>query len=213
MLDISANNAGDAWLKLCSFIMNKGSSIKDGNKYLKELLNVFIEIQNPTEIDSVLSSYADPKIIKWMREDNFGGTKAVLDWGYCYGMRFRNFNGFNQINYLAEKLKKNPEAKSAIISTMMPDVDSHGHVPCIAAVDFKIRNDQINTIAFFRSQDVGKKIYADVLSLGDIMDELSRSVGVKRGKLYTFIASAHIYEDDFKNVEEILKKNAEAIKK
>lgn len=204
MNSVIAKTSGDAWIKLCKLVMSDGGHVMDGKKKLNELLNVFLEVEKPIE-DEITNKYADQKMIKWMRNDNFGGTKPVLDWGYCYGTRLRNFNGFDQISYVVEKLKNNPDSKSATVSTIIPDQDAYGHVPCIVTLDFKIRSNKLNMVAFFRSQDVGKKVHADILSLGDILREISDRIGVSSGKLFILIASAHIYGEDFISVNKLLK--------
>ena len=96
-----------------------------------------------------------------------------------------------------EKLVNNPEAKSATIALMNPEEDYEGHMPCIISLDFKIRNEQLDITGFFRSQDIGKKIYADILALNAILTEVSEKIKVKSGDVKIFISSAHIYEQDY----------------
>ena len=136
--------------------------------------------------------------------ENFYGSKSVLNWGYCYGLRLRNYLGINQIDKVVEKLNRKPESKSATIVIMDPKVDFNGHMPCIVTLDFKIREGKLLATAFFRSQDVGKKMYADILSLGKIQKEVGEKTRTKPGKLKIFISSAHIYETEFNKVKELL---------
>ena len=80
---------------------------------------------------------------------------------------------------------------------MNPSIDYRGHMPCIVALDFKIRNDKLLITGFFRSQDIGKKIYADILALGKIQSEVASALSTTTGEIKIFISSAHIYEQDF----------------
>jgi thymidylate synthase len=80
---------------------------------------------------------------------------------------------------------------------MNPEEDYEGHMPCIISLDFKIRNEQLDITGFFRSQDIGKKIYADILALNAILTEVSEKIKVKSGDVKIFISSAHIYEQDY----------------
>lgn len=144
-------------------------------------------------------------MVKWMVEDNFGGTKPVLDWGYCYGLRMDSFrNEVNQIEKIVRKLKTNPESKSATISLMDPQLDFDNHMPCIMSLDFKIRKDALSVVGFFRSQDIGKKFYADILSLGSIQKQVAQELSIQRGQIKIFISSAHIYEQDFDKVSSLI---------
>jgi thymidylate synthase len=65
----------------------------------------------------------------------------------------------------------------------------------------KIRGGVLHVTAFFRSQDVGKKLYADILALGAIQKSIADQAGVRSGPVKLFITSAHIYEADFAKVQ------------
>lgn len=144
-------------------------------------------------------------MIDWMVNKNFGGSEPILDWGYCYGTRFSNFKGVNQIEKIVTKLRKNPESKSATISLIDPSTDFDGHMPCIVALDFKIRDSKLYVTGFFRSQDVGKKLYADIIALGTIQKKISELLSIKKGSVKIFISSAHIYEADFEKINRFIK--------
>jgi len=202
MRHITARSAGEAWMKASRAVYSGGRLIKDGEQTLKELLNVFLYVEHPLEHDRVLEAYADPAMIKWM-QDNFLTQKPVLNWGYSYGQRFFNYEGIDQITNVIEKLKKNPESKSATVSLMNPKGDG-SHMPCIVAIDFKIRDGRLITTTFFRSQDVGKKIYADIICIGEIAKRVADAVGVNHGPLCILIASLHAYEADWNRVEDLL---------
>jgi thymidylate synthase len=199
---IAAKTPGEAWKKAALEVFKVGSPIKDGDVNLKELLNIFLSIENPLGTDAIMDRYADAKMIEWMR-NNFLSNNPVDSWGYSYGQRFTDFGGINQIQDVIQKLKKNPESKSATITLMNPEGDKH-HMPCIVALDFKIRNKQLMLTAFFRSQDVGKKIYADIICLGEIEKEIADSIGVAMGPLNILIVSLHAYEADFEKIADLI---------
>lgn len=194
---IEAQTIGEAWKQAYITVAEKGHSVKDGSVNLQELLDVFIVVKDVDDEDPILNEFADKELIKWMVEDNFGGNEPVLNWGYSYGMRFRDFRGVDQIKKIIEKLKRNPESKSATIGLMDPTTDYEGHMPCIVALDFKLRNSELHITGYFRSQDIGKKVYADFLALRKIQTEIAYSVGASLGDVKILISSAHIYEQDF----------------
>jgi thymidylate synthase len=202
MKQIIAKTAGNAWMQALKEVYTNGQAIKDGNENLKELLNVFLCIDSPIENDSVLQIYADPKMIEWMR-NNFLKMDPVLNWGYSYGQRFFDYDGIDQVAKVIDKLKKNPESKSATVTLMNPKGDQL-HMPCIVSIDFKIRDGQLITTAFFRSQDVGKKMYADIICIGEISKKIADTVGVGAGRLHILIASLHAYETDWKMIEKMI---------
>ncbi len=205
MKHIVAKNTGEAWIKASQEVMLNGLPVKDGEVNLKESLHVFLTIEDQISKDAITEKYADPTMIDWMRR-NFFDFEPVLDWGYSYGQRFFNYDGINQIKNVIKKLKKNPESKSATISLMNPDGDKH-HMPCIVAIDFKIRDNKLITTAFFRSQDVGKKIYADILCIGEIGQMIASQLDLHLGELHIHIVSLHVYEPDWDRVNKMIYQN------
>jgi thymidylate synthase len=204
MKTLKARTVGELWIKAIKEVYNNGEMIKDGEQNLKELLSVLVSVEKPTVIDDKIKKYGDMNMVNWMN-DNFLSLKEVDNWGYSYGQRIYNFGGYyDQFKKTAEKLTKNLNTKSATISFMYPGHDDK-HMPCIVAIDFKIRNEKLNGNAFFRSQDVGKKFYADIICMGEIIRRLAETINMPVGKLDVFIASLHIYENDFGRVLDIIK--------
>jgi thymidylate synthase len=204
MLTIYSKTVGQAWLTAVNTVIQEGSYLDQTDVHVSEVLDLFIEIEDAYSQDAIVKEYADQKMISWMVDENFGGTSPVLNWGYCYGTRLRDFNGINQISEVIEKLKSDPETRSATISLVKPEDDFKGHMPCITTLDVKIRKDVLHVTGFFRSQDIGKKLYADILALGSIQKMIAEQVGVKSGHVKIFITSAHIYEADFEDVKTFL---------
>jgi len=202
MILIHEKTAGLVWHRAVQKINNKGRVIFDENKKLKELLNVVIVVDDPTKEDRIIKRHGDKKMIRWMI-NNFTKNKPIEKWGYSYGQRINNFNGVNQLEEIIQKLRKRPHLKSSTITLMNPNEDDY-HTPCICVIDFKIRKDKLLTNAFFRSQDAGKKIYADILSIGLISKNLARKLNVKIGKLTILVASLHFYYEDNDKLRSIL---------
>lgn len=200
--EIKAESIGEAWKLLLLNILEKGQDTKDGDQIIRELCNVVVSlVPDVAMTDTIFEEFYDKKWIMFMRE-NFFGMEPINDWGYSYGQRFFDYEGTDQIKNVVEKLKKNSLAKSATISLAYPPGDKK-HMPCIYCVDFKIRNGMLNMTSYFRSQDAGKKFCADVVCLKEIQNIVSRDVGIKTGCFYLVCSSMHIYEPEFKKVEDI----------
>jgi len=202
MKSIETNTIGDAWVESIKTVLDLGKTVHDGDTKLKEFINLAIKINHPEKEDDILKKYADEKMIEFMIS-NFLEKEPVLNWGYSYGQRIYDFSGINQFKKIANKLKKNPESKSATISLMNPPEDQK-HVPCITVLDFKIRDGHLLATAFFRSQDIGKKFYADAICIGKIGKMISEKINNVPVKLLFVISSAHIYEPDIEKVKKIV---------
>ncbi len=199
MKQITSNSPGLAWKKLIKEVIKNGNHAKDGNINLLECLNILITIKNPTHTDSVIRKHSEEKMLNWMK-NNFLTLEPVENWGYSYGQRILNYQGINQFNEIVKKFKKNIQTKSATVTLSYPPGDMH-HSPCVNIIDFKFRNNRLNATVFMRSQDAGKKTYADIICLGIIQKNLAEELQVELGELTIHIASLHIYETDLNDLE------------
>ena len=200
---ISAKSAGEAWLKVVRLVYESGGQVRDGSELLNEVLNVVVEVENAQTMDNTIERFSDRDMITWMKS-NFFVQEEIPEFGFSYAQRLRNYHNVDQIKGVIDRLRRNPEAKSATISLLMPGADSK-HVPCITTLDFKQRGRKLHLIAFVRSQDVARKLHADILVLGEIQKEVASSLGVEAGSVILHVASAHIYHKDLPFVERILK--------
>lgn len=204
---IKEKTIGKAWIKAAELVIREGYDFYDGDVKIKEILDLFIDIENPFVIDEIIKKYGDQYIIEQL--------KTVLldtkpgDWGWSYGQRLFGFGQakINQIEFIINKLKQKPETKSATITCLFPqeDFQKGAHIPCITLLDFKLRDNRLNMTVCLRSQDIGKKIYGDALALGKLMENVAKKLNVSTGVLKLFIMSGHIYENDFNRIEEIIK--------
>lgn len=199
MHTVHSDTIGQAWLSAIKTVIEYGSHVDNTT----ELIDLFIEVNRFPADDQILKQHADPDMTDWMITKNFEGRKPVLNWGYSYGMRFHDFNGIDQIETIVNKLASDPSSRSATISLVMPESDHAGHMPCITTLDFKLREGILYVAGFFRSQDVGKKLYADILAIHSIQKSIANKIKVDTGHVKVFITSAHIYDVDLEKVKTI----------
>jgi thymidylate synthase len=205
MKEFRAKTIGEAWLQSARHVFENGNAMKDEDKDIKELLHFVLVIEQPKQKDAIIAKHGSKEMIEWMMS-NFLDDKTVseLKNGLSYGHRLFNYNGKDQIKWVVEVLKKKPEAKSATIPMLMPNTDT-GYIPCVSMLDFKIRNGKLMLAAMCRSLDFGKKAYANMLALNKVQQMVSEQIHVRAGELVMYVVSAHIYAEDYKQMEEILK--------
>lgn len=199
---VEADTPGDAWRAQMALVLERGRTVRDGDVELREVLNVLCVVERPTERDPIVERFGDPEMIAFMQR-NFNETEVIPSFGYSYGQRMRDYDGVNQLERVVELLRQKPDSKSATITLGRPGHDDRHH-PCINVLDFKLRDGQLQLACFFRSQDAGSKLYADILALGDLLHDVARRVGCPPGRLLIFVVSSHIYETDESRVREIL---------
>jgi thymidylate synthase len=102
-----------------------------------------VSVNDPITIDDEIKKYADNNMITWIH-DNFLSLKGVKNEDIamvkeCMILMVK----YDQFENIAKKLLKNPESRSTAIFFMYLGHDGK-HMPCIVALDFKIRNNKIN---------------------------------------------------------------------
>ena len=163
---VSGKTAGEAWLKVVKLVYESDGQVTDGSELLNEVLNVVVEVEDAQVIDDTIERFSDRDMISWMKS-NFLVQEEIPEFGFSYAQRLRDYQHVDQIKGVIDRIRRNPEAKSATISLLMPGADIR-HVPCIPTLDFKQRSGKLHLIAFVRSQDVARKLHADILALARV---------------------------------------------
>lgn len=115
----------------------------------------------------------------------------------AYGHRIFDQFGFNQLEYVAKALQKDPNSRQAVIHikdpqdyTKYPTKD----VPCTVCLQFFVRDGKLHMTTYMRSNDVWTGFPYDVFSFTCIQIFLAFSLGVDIGT-YTHVAgSLHMYQ-------------------
>lgn len=190
------------WAELTRSCLIEGTLIFDEAIEIIEISNVSFQIKTPLGNDPKLEKHCDHEMIDAMIK-NFNSFEPQFGYRFSYGERIFGKNGSSAYENIIDLLRRKPEAKSATISLIRDDDLLNSHVPCIATIDFKIRNGKINLNYFARSQDIFKKSYADNIALAELQRRLSSDLEVKSGSISGYIASAHIYKSDLPKIESI----------
>jgi len=190
---IKENSLYNLWLKSLKLILESGDIIEDDKENVKEILNLYIQTENLTLESEDFKIWNNESYIK------ISESQDMFD----YKKRITNFNNTHQFEIIKNKLKNTRYSKSATTVTIFPEFDK-SKIPCLVSVDFKIRNNQLQTTAFFRSQDVWKKQFNNYKLLVSLMDEVSNYTAAPIGTLSLLITSAHIYGSDINDIYKLI---------
>jgi len=195
---IKAYSIGEAWILALKTILANGQEVPDDKGSIIEVVPFFIEIIDPPLIDEIIKSKGNKEYLDFL-DKNFNDLSPLEEWGYSYAQRLYSLNNVNQINEVITTLNKNPFSKSATISLLLP-VQDKKHKPCLTTLDFKIRDSHLIINAFFRSQDIGNKMYGDAFELLKIGKAMSHKLPIKKVILIHTICSAHVYSIDIERL-------------
>ena len=214
-MEITAKTAFEAWKKALSFVLKNGKEFNDEGRVCKEVLNLSICILDPTK------GTREPieelrKFKKWVYPPIEEIKEIALEkksnpaYTYSYGPRIFNFQEkIDQINnYVIPLLKNNPYSRRGVVSFWDPTSDSITYkkdVPSLLSIDFLIRDGKLNTTYYIRSNDLFFGFPANVYQLFIIQEYVANQLDIPIGSLTIFSASAHIFDDQFENIQDIIK--------
>ena len=112
-----------------------------------------------------------------------------------YARRLRDYDGRDQVAWVIERLRADPETRSATITTFQPLADT-SYIPCVSLLDFWRAGDALELVVYAHSLDFGKKAYGNLVELARLQHEVAAAIGAPVGSLVIHAKSAHVYEPE-----------------
>ena len=204
------HSLGALWIRVLQELENSGvtTAYTDNEGEfadVKELLNLTAVVQNVTLPDAIIEKHKVQDEYDWMvRNFTVQGEVPELHHENSYASRLYSYMGQkNQVEWLVDRLRRNPSTRSATISMFEPLTDE-GYIPCVSLLDFQETDGQLNMTAYCRALDFGCKAYVNLVMLHLIQQDIAEKVGVPCGKLILLVKSAHFYMRDSEKVLAIL---------
>lgn len=164
------------------------------------LYNVAVELQ------WILKGKTDVKFLQekgvhiWDKDAErspYGGG----DLGPIYGYQWRRADSgrYDQIANLIEMIKKDPFSRRLIVNSWnVPDIDLMVLPPCHYAFQIVAQNNagdtKLDIEVSMRSTDIGLGLPYNIASYALLLELISRTVGMRAGKMIINMADAHIYK-------------------
>lgn len=169
--------------------------ITDKSWYQSRGCNIWNEWCSPAKV-----KYGnDPDSKMKMREEN--------DLGKIYGYQWRNFNsqGFDQLKFIVNQLKTNPNNRQLVCSAWNPNEQPEMALPpCHILWNVTVLDGKLNLCWFQRSCDMALGVPFNVASYGLLLHLLCKETGLKEGKLTGFLSNCHIYTNQITSVREVI---------
>ncbi len=142
-----------------------------------------------------------------MHENFFSFTKVrELGDAASYATRLFNYSdsGRDQIQWVADRLNKDEEARSATITTFQTLTDTT-YIPCISLLDFWIPKEELELIVYAHGLDFGKKAYGNLIELATLQKTVAEKVDCPVGKLIIYVKTAHIYKPEWDDMNDLIR--------
>ena len=216
---VTAFDCPDAWFQALSHIWNEGDSFQVG--YGSELtetkkLNLTIEITHP-ETRPLVSDKApcDIKYVQGYALEYLWCGEKQEDETYTYGSRLNH--PVNQIEEAVKRYAQEQRDRQVTMVIRLPEdiqksVGARRHEPpCLSLIDTEILDGKMNLTCYFRSWDAYAGLPANIAGLQLFNEAFVKDVNrlgnlqLETGKLIFHSKNGHIYQRQFKLVEELLK--------
>lgn len=199
MTVIEAATTGEAWLDVSRAVLERGDPAVYDGEPTKELRLVTVVVERPSSADPLVAELGDPEWLAWMH-DNFvvPGTVAELGDADSYAIRLRDWarTGRDQIAWVVERLRDDPDCRSATVTTFQPLTDD-SYIPCISMLDFWLPDGELELVVYAHSLDFGKKAYGNLVELARLQEHVAGELQVPVGRLVIHAKSAHVYESEW----------------
>ncbi len=204
-MTIESPTLGEAWLAVSRMILEQGKSAVWGDSPTRELTLVTLIAEAPTSQDPVIRELGDPAWLDWMHRNFFAaGEVPELGRARSYASRLFEYGGTgrDQIAWVVDRLRADPECRDAAITTFEPLTDTT-YVPCISLLDFWLRDGALELVVYAHSLDFGKKAYGNLVELARIQEHVAGACAAEIGRLVVYVKTAHIYEPECAPMAEI----------
>jgi thymidylate synthase (methanogen type) len=115
----------------------------------------------------------------------------------------------DQIQDVVNVLKRDPYSKACVAITWHPANElmrKHKSSPCLVLLQPLVQDEKLNLTVYFRSHDMTQGWPENAYGCAAIQAEIAKAIGLLPGLLVIISGSAQIYNNYFKQVEEVLKK-------
>lgn len=228
-MKISAFDLPDAWFKTLSHIWKEGDVFKVGfgsEETETKKLNLTIEIQHPE--NRPLVSDKAPCDIRYIQgyalEYLWCGEKQEEP--YTYGSRLNDPYENGKLNQVEEAIQRYVEEQRDRQVTMvirLPEdirkFDKHhkkSEPPCLSLIDTEILEGKMHLTCYFRSWDAYAGLPANIAGLQLFNEAFVKEINgrsglsLETGKLIFHSKNCHVYQRQYKLVEELVSPKADS---
>jgi thymidylate synthase len=171
-------------------------------KYLVEN-NVRIWNEWPYALFKKSKDYQNETIEEYIEkiktDDDF--ARKYGDLGPVYGAQWRNFNGVDQLKYILDELKHNPNSRRMILSAWNPSEIKHMALPpCHTLIQFYVAENKLSLQLYQRSADIFLGVPFNIASYALLLMMVAQVTGYEVGEFVHTLGDAHIYQNHFDQI-------------
>lgn len=177
-----------------------------GDTNIKYLVDNGVRIWNewPFANYAISSDYKGETLkefIKLIEEDSkFAEKHGNL--GPVYGAQWRNFNGFDQLKWVVNEIRTNPNSRRLIVNSWNPpQISEMALPPCHMMFQFYVNEGKLSLQLYQRSADAFLGVPFNISSYSLLLELVAKVTNLRVGEFIHTIGDAHIYLDHIEQVK------------
>jgi thymidylate synthase len=223
---VEGKTLAETWLKILDMVLKFGE-VKESEYGIKqkEVLDVIAVVKNIGEIpeyfpvsQKTLEEYSrqfftreKPKGVDYTYGERLFGLELNLPHSvkeYIQPQILKEAKIIlNQVDLIIKKLKSKRFTRRAIAVTWRHEIDSISeNPPCLIEIIWNVKNDKLHQTCTFRSHDVWGAWIFNAFALRNLQNEIAKELKIETGNLIILSVSAHIYENNWEQAENLVKK-------
>lgn len=124
------------------------------------------------------------------------------DLGPVYGAQWRNFNGVDQLQFILDEIKNNPNSRRMILSAWNPAEIKHMALPpCHTLIQFYVADGKLSLQLYQRSADIFLGVPFNIASYALLLMMVAQVTNLKPGEFVHTLGDAHIYQNHLDQVK------------
>ncbi|HEX3589107.1 MAG TPA: thymidylate synthase [Pseudonocardiaceae bacterium] len=203
---LATDTIGEAWFAVARRILDRGGASRYDDLPIREIAHVTLAVARPDPADPIIERHAQPARLAWMHA-NFTDHRKVAALGDADSYATRLFDyehsGRDQIEWVIDRLRKDPASRSATITTFQPHTDTT-YIPCVSLLDFWLPGNAVELVVYAHSIDFGAKGYGNLVELAALQHRVADALGLPVGRLLMTVKSAHVYDTEAEYVRGVL---------
>jgi len=139
-------------------------------------------------------------VFKIKNDDVFAAKHGDL--GPVYGAQWRQFNGVDQLSFILNEIKNNPNSRRMILSAWNPaDIHKMALPPCHTLIQFYVADSKLSLQLYQRSADVFLGVPFNIASYALLLMMIAQVSQLQVGEFIHTLGDAHIYHNHFDQIE------------
>ena len=177
-----------------------------GDTNIKYLVDHEVRIWNewPYEAFKKSKDYHNETMDDYVQKikDDEEFAKKYGDLGPVYGAQWRNFNGVDQLEFILNEIKHNPNSRRMILSAWNPaDIGHMALPPCHTLIQFYVADGKLSLQLYQRSADIFLGVPFNIASYALLLMMVAQVTGYQAGEFVHTLGDAHIYQNHIEQIK------------